>query len=68
MHGFWKGDTITNAFQKMLGKSRLKPKKNGWIKIVNFTTDQLSHISQDNIIEMYSTHNEEKFVVSEMFT
>ena len=35
---------------------------------MNFTTDQLSHISQDNVIEMYSTHNEEKFVVSEMFT
>ena len=34
---------------------------------VSFTIDQWNHFLQSNNIEMYSTHNEEKYVAAKRF-
>ena len=62
-----KGTTIANAFQNILENSKRKPNK--------IWTDQGSKLCnahfkkwlKDNNIEMYSTHNEGKYVVAERF-
>ena len=62
-----KGVTIVNAFQKILDDSKRKPNKI-WVdkKVVNFT--KINEIMvRKNDLEMYSTHNKEKSVVTEVF-
>ena len=62
-----KGVSIVNAFQKILKESARKPYK---IWIDNGSEFYNSHFIKwlkDNSIEMYSTHNEGKSVVSERF-
>ena len=70
MGGFFKGQkgiTITNAFQKILDESGCKPKKIWVNKRSNFYNKSMKPWLQDNDIEMYSTHNEEKSVLAERF-
>ena len=63
-----KGTTITNALQKMLGKSRLNQRKHGLIKAVSeFYNRSMKFWLQNNNGEIYSTHNERKSVVAGRF-
>ena len=41
--------------------------KYGQIKAVNFVIDQCNQFFQINNIEMFSTHNEGKFVIAQRF-
>ena len=62
-----KGVTITNVFQQILDKSVYKANK---IWVDNGSERYNAHFKKwlkDNNIEMYSTHNEGKFVVVERF-
>ena len=61
------GITITNAFQKILDESNNKPNKIWVDKGVEFDNRSMKPFSQNNYIEMYSTHNEGKFVFAERF-
>ena len=58
---------ITNGFQKMLDESNCKPKKVLLDKGSEFYKRPVKSWLQDNDIEMYSTHNEGKYVVAERF-
>ena len=61
------GITITIAFQQILDESNRKPKKIWLDKEIEFYNISMKSWLQDNDIEMYSTHNEEKSVVTERF-
>ena len=58
-----KGTTIANAFQSILDNS----KRYGLAKAVNLTTLIFKKWLNDNNIEIYSTHNEGKSVVTGRF-
>ena len=59
--------TITDAFQKILDGSKRKPNKIWVDKGNEFYYRSMKSWLQDNNIEMYSTHNEGKYVVAERF-
>ena len=61
-----KGIKTTNAFQKLLNESNHKP-NNIWVnKGSEFYNTLMKSWLQDNNIEMYSTHNEGKSVITEI--
>ena len=62
-----KGNTITNAFQKILDKSNRKPNKIWVDKGSEFYNRQMKSWLEKNGIEMYSTHHQGKSVVAERF-
>ena len=62
-----KGITITNAFQKILKESNRKPNKIWVVKRSEFYNSSFKKWLKDNDIEMYSIHNEGKFVVAAKF-
>ena len=62
-----KGIIITNAFQKVLKESNLKPNKIWTDKGSRFCNISMTSWLRKNAIEMYSTRNEEKSVVAEKF-
>ena len=63
-----KGISITNTFQNILKVSNRKPNKI-WVDQGSEVTNSSSKKwLKDNDIEMYSIHNEEKYVVAERFT
>ena len=62
-----KGITATNAFQKILKESNCKPNKIWVAKDIRFYNRSIKWFLQNNNIEMYSPHNEEKSVVAERF-
>ena len=59
-----KSITITNAFQKTLVESNHKPSKVWVDKGKGFYNRLMKSWLQDNDIDIYSTHNEVKFVVA----
>ena len=61
------GITITNAFQKILDESNRKPNKRWRDKGSEFYNISMKLRLEQNAIEMYSTHNEGKYVVVERF-
>ena len=72
MHGFalWKikkGITITNVFKKNLKESGRKSNKIGVDKGSEFYNSSMKSWLEKNDIEMYSLHNEGKYVVAERF-
>ena len=62
-----KSITIPNAFQKMLQESNCKPSKIWVDKGSEFYNRLMKSLLQDNGIELYSAHNEGKFVITEIF-
>ena len=62
-----KGFTITNASQKILKKSSRKPIKLWIDQGSEFYKKSFKKMLEDNDINMYSPHNEEKFVVTDRF-
>ena len=60
-----KGITITNGFQKILDESNHKPNKIWVNKGSEFYDRSIKSFLQNNDIEMYSTHNERKYVIVE---
>ena len=62
-----KGITIVNAFQNILNKSKRKPNKIWVGKGCEFYNASFKKWLQDNDIVMYSTNNEGKSVVTEIF-
>ena len=62
-----KGIKITDAFQKMLLESGRKPNKLWIDKGSEFYNKSLKSWLQNNSLEMYSAHNQEKFIVAERF-
>ena len=60
-----KGVSIVNAFQSVLNKSNKKPKKIWVDKGSEFYNISMKSWLAKNDIEMYSTHNEGKYVVAE---
>ena len=58
-----KAITITNAFQKILDESNLKPNKIWVDKGSEFYNRSMKSWLEKNTIEMYSTHNEGKICV-----
>ena len=60
-----KGITIVNAFQQILKKSNQKPNKKWVDKGSEIYSNSYKKLLQDNNTEMYSTHNEGKYVVAE---
>ena len=62
-----KSITITKTFQKILDESTCKPNKIWVCKGSEFYNRSMKSWLQDNDIEMYSAHNEEKSVVVERF-
>ena len=62
-----KGASIVNAFQSILKKSNRKPNKIWVDKGGEFYNRSMKSWLEKNDIEMYSTHNEGKFVVAERF-
>ena len=62
-----KGITITNAFRKILDEFNSKPNKIWVNKDREFYNRSMKLFLQNDNIEMYSTHNEGKFVVVEIF-
>ena len=63
-----KGITITDAFQKILDKSKRKPNKTWVNKGSEFYNRSMKPWLKDNGIEMYSTRSERKYVVAERFS
>ena len=59
--------TITSAFQKTLDESNCKPNKIWVDKGSEFYKRQMESPLKDNDIEIYSTHDEGRSVVSERF-
>ena len=57
--------SIVNAFQKILNDSARKPNKIWVDKGSEFYNNYFKKWLKDNVIEMYSIHNEGKFVVAE---
>ena len=62
-----KGITITNAFQKILKESNRKPNVLWVDKGSEFYNSSFKKWLKDNVIEMYSIHDEGKSVVVERF-
>ena len=62
-----KGNTITYAFQKFLDESNRKPNKIWVDKGSELYNRSIKSFSQNSDIEMYSTHNEGKWVIAERF-
>ena len=62
-----KNITITNAFQKILKGSNRKPNKILVDKGSEFYNSSFKKWLENNYMEMYSIHNEGKFVVAERF-
>ena len=62
-----RGITITNAFQKILKESNRKPNKIWVVKRSEFYNSSFKKWLKYNDIEMYSIHNEGKFVVAAKF-
>ena len=62
-----KGITITNAFKKVLDESNCKTNKIWVDKSSELYNRSMKSFLQDNNIELYSTHNEGKSVVAEIF-
>ena len=62
-----KGITISNAFQNILDNSKRKPNKTWTDQGSEFYNTHFKKWLKDNSIEMYSTHNEGKSVVAEIF-
>ena len=61
-----KGITITNAFQKLLDKSKRQPNETWVDKGSEFYNRSMkSWLEKKNAIEIYSMHNEGKYVVPE---
>ena len=60
-----RGITITNAFQEILDEPNGKPKKIWVDKGSELHNRSMKSWLEKNNIEMYSTHNEVKFIVSE---
>ena len=59
--------TITNAFQKNLDESNRKPNKRWVNKGSEFYNRSMESYFQNNDLELYSIHNEEKSVIVERF-
>ena len=59
-----KGETITNNFQKILIKSKRKPNKILVDKGHEFCNTSMKPFLQNNDVEIYSAHNEGKFVTA----
>ena len=62
-----KGTTIVNAFQSILNNPKRKPNKIRVDQGSEFYNNVLKKWLKDNDIEMYSTYNEGKSVVTERF-
>ena len=62
-----KGITIANAFQNILDNSKRKPNKTWTDQGSEFYNNHFKKWLKDNNIEMYSTHNEGKSLVAEIF-
>ena len=62
-----KGVSIVNAFQRILKESARKPHKIWVDKGSEFYNSHFKKWLKDNDIEMHSTHNEGKSVISERF-
>ena len=62
-----KGTTIANAFQSILNNSKRKPNKLWVDQGGEFYNSHFKKWLKDNNIEMYSTHNEGKSAVAEIF-
>ena len=62
-----KGITISNVFQNILDNSKRKPNKTWTDQGSEFYNTHFKKWLKDNSIEMYSTHNEGKSVVAEIF-
>ena len=62
-----KGVSIVGAFQKILDKSARKPNKIWVDKGSEFYNNSFKKWLKGNDIEMYSIHNEGKYVVAERF-
>ena len=60
-----KGVTIVNTFQKILDDLKRKPNKKWMDKDSEFYNRSLKSWLEKNYIEMFSTHNEGKSVVTE---
>ena len=61
------GTTIVNAFQSILDNSKRKPKKIWVDQGSEFYNTYFKKWLKDNNIESYSTHNEGKSIVAEIF-
>ena len=61
------GTTIVNAFQKILNNSKRKPNKIWVDEGSEFYNTHFKKWLKDNKIEMYSTRNKGKYVVTERF-
>ena len=73
MHGlfYWKikkGITLSNGFQKIVDESGRKPNKIWVDKGSGFYNRSMKSWLEDNVIEIYSTHNKGKFIVAERFS
>ena len=62
-----KGITIVNDFKKILNESNCKSKKIWVDKSGEFDNRSMKLWLEENAIEMYSTHNERKSVVTKRF-
>ena len=62
-----KGITITNPFHKILKESNRKPNKIWVDKGSKFHNSSMKSWLEKNDIEMYSMHNEGKYVAAERF-
>ena len=62
-----KGNTISNAFQKVLKESNRKPNKILVDKDSEFYNRSMKSWLEKNDVEIYSMHNEGKSVVAERF-
>ena len=62
-----KGTTITNAFLKILDESNRKPNKIRVNKGSEFYNKKMKSFLQNNGIEMYSTHNDGKSIITKRF-
>ena len=62
-----KGITITNAFQKILDESRCKPNRIWVNKGSEFYNKSIKSWLEKNNIEMHSTHNKGKSIITDRF-
>ena len=62
-----KGITITNAFPKISDESNRRPNKIWIDKGIKFYNRSMESWLEKSDIEMYSTHNEGKSVITERF-
>ena len=63
----FKNITITNAFQKVLRESGLKPNKIWAQKGIEFYNRLMKSMLKDINIQLYSTYNDGKYIVVERF-